>query len=75
MAKKNFAALANTDVVNGRANMAAKIEQERLELKKEMEKLMFKYAKATGYRKYAKRKHKVGEAPNDWKAAEKVNVK
>ncbi len=75
MANKNFAALANTEVVNGRANMAAKIEQERLELKKEMEKLMLKYAKATGNRKYAKRKHKVGEAPNDWKPRADVNVK
>jgi hypothetical protein len=75
MAKKNFAALSNTEVVNGRANMADKIEQERLELKKEIEKLMFKYAKATGYRKYAKRKHKVGEAPNDWKPRAEVKVK
>ena len=38
MAKKNNkAALANTEAVNGRAEMAAKIEKERLELKKEME--------------------------------------
>lgn len=75
MAKKNFAALSNSEVVNGRANMAAKIEQERLELKKEMEKLMVKYAKATGNRKYAKRKYKVGEAPNDWQPRETVKVK
>ena len=37
MAKKNnkqSAALANTEAVNGRANMAAKLEAERLELKK-----------------------------------------
>ena len=75
MAKKNLAALANSEVVNGRANMAAKIEQERLELKKEIEKLMVQYAKAPGDRKYAKRKYRVGEAPNDWQARETINVK
>ena len=75
MAKKKSTDIAQTEAIKTRAGMAEKLEKERLELKKEMEKLMFKYAKATGYRKYAKRKHKVGEAPNDWKAAEKVNVK
>ena len=38
------------------------------EIKKEMEKLMKKYAKATGLRKLGKRQHKVGKAPNDFKA-------
>lgn len=78
MAKKNNkqpAALATTEAINGRADMAAKIEKERLELKKEMEKLMLQYAKATGDRKYAKRKYKVGQAPNDWQPKESLNVK
>lgn len=75
MAKKNNAALANTEAVNGRANKAAEIEKKRLELKKEIENLMVQYAKATGDRKYAKRKHRVGQAPNDWKAAETLNLK
>jgi hypothetical protein len=48
--------------------MAAKLEKERLELKKEMEKLMKKYAKATGLRKLGRRKYKLGKAPNDFKA-------
>ena len=48
MAKKNYAALANTEMVNARANKAAEIEQKRLDLKKEIEKLMVQYAKATG---------------------------
>ena len=78
MAKKNntkTAVLANTEAVNGRANMANELEKERLELKKKMEKLMLKYAKATGDRKYAKRKYKVGQAPNDWQPKENLNVK
>ena len=68
MAKKNKAALSNTEAAKTRAEMAAKLEKERLELKKEIEKLMKKYAKATGIRKLGKRQHTVGKAPNDFKA-------
>lgn len=68
MAKKNKAALSNTEAAKTRAEMAAKLEKERLELKKEIEKLMKKYAKATGIRKFGKRAKKVGKAPNDFKA-------
>lgn len=67
MAKKKSTALAQTEAVQTRADMAAKLEKERLALKKEMEKLMKKYAKATGLRKLGKRKAKVGKAPNDFK--------
>lgn len=69
MAKKNKAKagkLAETEVVKGRFAMAQKLEEERLELKKEIEALMKQYAKATGIRKYGKRKAKVGKAANDW---------
>ena len=69
MAKKNNKAtgkLAETEVVKGRFAMAQKLEEERLELKKEMEALMKEYAKATGMGKYSKRKSKVGQAANDW---------
>ena len=75
MAKKNYAALANTEMVNARANKAAEIEQKRLELKKEIEKHMVQYAKATGDRKYATRKYRVGKAPNDWKPSETLKLK
>ena len=68
MAKKKSTDLAQTEAIKTRAGMAAKLENERLELKKEMEALMKKYAKATGISKYGKRQHKVGKAPNDFKA-------
>ena len=68
MAKKKSTELAQTEGIKTRSSMAEKLENERLELKKEMEKLMKKYAKATGLRKLGKRQHKVGKAPNDFKA-------
>ena len=68
MAKKKSTDLAQTEGIKTRSSMAEKLENERLELKKEMEKLMKKYAKATGLRKLGKRQHKVGKAPNDFKA-------
>lgn len=71
MAKKtkSSASLAETEVAKGRAATIAQYEIERLELKVEMEKLMVDYAKATGLKKLANRKFKVGKAPNDYKNA------
>ena len=69
MAKKvKSVELEKTEAIQTRKAMAEKLEKERLELKKEMEKLMKKYAKATGLRKLGRRKYKVGKAPNDFKA-------
>ncbi|MBQ7326561.1 MAG: hypothetical protein IKJ25_05435 [Clostridia bacterium] len=68
MAKKNPANLAHTEAIKTRAGMAEALELERLELTKEMEKVMKQYAKATGNSKLGKRQHKVGKAPNDFKA-------
>ena len=69
MAKKTKTSnLAETEVVKGRAGMINKLEIERLELKRQMELVMAQYAKATGLKKLAKRKDKVGKAPNDYKA-------
>ena len=70
MAKKTATSskLAETEVVKGRAGMIAKLEKERLEVKREMEKVMVAYAKLTGLSKLAKRKYAVGKAPNDYKA-------
>ena len=67
MAKKKTS-LAQSEAVQTRAGMAAQLEKDRLELTKEMEAVMKKYAKATGLRKLGKRQHKVGKAPNDFKA-------
>ena len=60
--------VAQLESVKTRAGMAEKLEKERLELKVEMEKVMKQYAKATGLSKLGKRQHKVGKAPNDFKA-------
>ena len=60
--------MAQLEAVKTRAGMAEKLEKERLEVIKEMEKLMKKYAKATGNKKIGKRQQKVGKAPNDFKA-------
>ena len=68
MAKRKSAALENTEAAKTRAEMAAKLEKERLQLKKEMEKVMKQYAKATGLRKLGKRSKKVGKAANDFRA-------
>ena len=66
MAKKNAA--QNTEAAKTRGEMAAKLEKERLQLTKEMEKVMKKYAKATGIRRLGKRSKKVGKAANDFRA-------
>jgi ATP-dependent Lon protease len=68
MAKKKSTNLAQTEAIKTRAGMAAELEKERLELTKEIEKLMKQYAKATGLRKLGKRQKKVGKAANDFKA-------
>ena len=67
MAKKKSADLAQTEAIKTRAGMADKLENERLEITKKMEKLMKKYARATGIRKLGRRVKKVGKAPNDFK--------
>ncbi len=68
MAKKKSTDIAQTEAVKTRAGMAEKLEKERLEVVKEIEKLMKKYAKATGDSKLGRRKQKVGKAPNDYRA-------
>lgn len=63
---KKSAKIADTKVETTRMEKAHQLESERLALKKEIEKLMVKYAKLTGQKKLKKRKHKVGKAPNDY---------
>ncbi len=47
--------------------VADDLENEKLEIKKEIEKLMRQYAKISGYKVLGRRANKVGKAPNDWK--------
>ena len=68
MAKKNKSAgLAETEAIQGRVGMANQIEKERFAVITDMEKVMAEYAKLTGEKSYAKRKYKLGKAPNDFK--------
>ena len=69
MAKKNKSgSLVETEVVQGRVGTAKQLEKERFEVIRDMEKVMAEYAKLTGIKSYAKRKYKLGTAPNDFKA-------
>lgn len=71
MAKNKSAKLADTTVVKGRSSRAEELELERLEVKREMEKLMAQYAKISGLSELADRRYKVGKAPNDYRKEEK----
>ena len=64
--KVKSARLADTGAVNERSARIDEIEQEKMELKEEMEKIMKEYAKITGYKALKRRRYKLGEAPNDW---------
>ena len=44
----------------------ASLEEERLEIVREIEKIMKRYAKISGCRRLSRRTAKVGKAPNDW---------
>lgn len=72
--KKKSANIADTNVEKNRMEKAYELEAERLAVKRELEKVVAKYAKLTGQKDLKKRKHKVGAAPNDFdvKAAKKA---
>ncbi len=70
MAKNKSARLADTKVVKGRSSRAEELELERLEIKREMEKIMAQYAKITGLSELGSRRYKVGKAPNDYRSEE-----
>lgn len=63
---KKSAKIADTNVEKTRMEKAHDLEVERLEIKRELEAVMAKYAKITGKKELKKRKHKVGSAPNDY---------
>lgn len=64
--KKRSAKLSDTAIARREGIAAAALESQRLELTRELEKLMVKYSKLTGYKELRQRKYKVGAAPNDW---------
>ena len=64
--KKRSAKLADTAIARREGFAAAALESQRLELTRELEKLMVKYSKLTGNKDLRVRKFKVGQAPNDW---------
>jgi hypothetical protein len=45
----------------------ARLERKRLEINRQLERMMKRYAKLTGERKIGRRRFKVGYAPNDWR--------
>lgn len=49
-----------------REDEIARLEEERLEIITEIEKIMKRYAKISGNRRLGRRAAKVGKAPNDW---------
>ncbi len=67
---KKSAKLSKTSAIQARAIEAEELEKKKLGIKREMEKIMAEYAKITGFSKLKSRKHKVGDAPNDWKREE-----
>ena len=69
--KKKTAALGQTYAILDRTSEAAELEKRRLDITREMEKLMKEYSKITGDKQYSERKRKVGSAPNDWKPIRK----
>lgn len=53
------------------SSVAYELESEKMQVKREIEKIMKEYAKVSGIKSLKKRPYKVGKAPNDW-AGEKV---
>ena len=69
--KKKSSALVDSYAVRGRHSETEALERRRLEIKRELEKLMDDYANLTG-NKELKRRHPIGSAPNDWVAEEHI---
>ena len=64
--RKHDARLSETEFMQDRSFEAEDLELKRLDIVREIEKLMAKYADESGVSKLKDRKHKVGNAPNDW---------
>jgi hypothetical protein len=66
MKRKHDARLSETEFVRDRSYEAEDLELQRLDIVCEIEKLMAEYANESGISKLKERKHKIGNAPNDW---------
>ncbi len=60
--KKNYKNINSSD----RDEAISRLEHERLRINLEIEKILKIYAKESGIRSLAHRKHKMGNSPNDW---------
>lgn len=65
--KHKSSRLSDSRAMKGRNSETEQLEMRRLEIKKEIEKLMTEYAKITGNKELL-RSRPVGTAPNDWRA-------
>ncbi len=67
MKKVKSSKMADTVLAKERIKDAASLETQRLSIQRELEEAMAEYAAITGYKRLKSRKHKVGDAPNDWR--------
>ena len=65
--KHRSSRLADTRAMKGRNSETEVLELKKLEINRELEKLMTEYAKVSGNKELCRR-DPVGFAPNDWKA-------
>lgn len=70
--KYRNSSLASSNMVSARRDELEKLEKQRLEVNRKLERLMKRYSKLTGDRKPAIRKARIGYAPNDWKPSMKI---
>ena len=66
MKKKNVSNLSETSVIKARSSEARDLEKDRLEVVKELEKLVKRYSKIVGDSSLTKRKYRVGKGPQDF---------
>ncbi len=66
MKKKKSSKMADTVLVKERFKDSVQLETQRLDIQRELEEAIAEYAALTGYKRLKVRKHKVGDAPNDW---------
>lgn len=65
--------LASSNMVSARREELERLEKERLEVNRKLERLMKKYSNLTGDRKPSVRKARIGLLPNDWKPSIRVS--
>lgn len=65
--KYNNSTLASSNMVDARRSELERLERQRLDINRQLERLMKRYSKLTGDRKPGIRRAAIGYAPNDWK--------